>query len=479
MASSCARARATRIPTASIIRSCRPCVKGMSTRRVVDGRRASEVPHEAQALAARAAPTTRSRAARRRRMGAHQLGRSHRHHRLRADAHPRRLRQPRFPCLGRAGAQAQRRPGGQPYPERARAAVLPPGARPRREASPSWRATMRGAWSSGVADSQDRIALRHAKLIVFWGTNPAWTASGGNMWHFLNAKKAGAKVIFVDPYFHQSAQAIADEWIPCRPGTDGALLEALAYEMIVERLQDQEFLDTYCLGFDADHMPADAKTDENFKDYILGAYDGVPKTPEYASAICGTPVETIKNFAREIATTKPMAWKSSGGPGAHLLRQPLRPAVLHRWLDDRQRGRARRRDLSGRLQPQQPAGHAGRRLHGLVRQRRATSTRRTPSAPSPVPAARCRTASSTLTKSTASPSRRRSRPSSTASIPCPGLDGEKKPLRHPLHRARHHPSAGEPAERRHLRRACVPQGDGRVRAGPGPLPGARRASTPT
>ena len=173
---------------------------------------------------------------------------------------------------------------------------------------------MRGAWSSGVADSQDRMALRHSKLIVFWGTNPAWTASGGNMYHFLNAKKAGAKIVFVDPYLHQSAQAIADEWIPCRPGTDGALLEALAYVMIDEGLQDQEFLDKYCLGFDADHMPADAKTDENFKDYILGAYDGQPKTPEWASAICGTPAETIRGFAREIATTKPMAWKSSGAP---------------------------------------------------------------------------------------------------------------------------------------------------------------------
>ena len=173
---------------------------------------------------------------------------------------------------------------------------------------------MRGAWSSGVADSQDRMSLRHSKLIVFWGTNPAWTASGGNMYHFLNAKKAGAKIVFVDPYLHQSAQAIADEWIPCRPGTDGALLEALAYVMIDEGLQDQEFLDKYCLGFDADHMPADAKTDENFKDYILGAYDGQPKTPEWASAICGTPAETIRGFAREIATTKPMAWKSSGAP---------------------------------------------------------------------------------------------------------------------------------------------------------------------
>lgn len=172
---------------------------------------------------------------------------------------------------------------------------------------------MRGAYSSGAADSQDRIALRNAKLIVFWGINPAWSASGGNMYHFLNAKKAsGAKVIFVDPFFNQSAQAIADEWIPCRPGTDGALLEALAYEMITNDLQDQEFLDTYCLGFDSEHMPPDAKTDENFKDYILGEYDGQPKTPEYASELCGTPPDLIRSFAKEIATTKPMAWKSSG-----------------------------------------------------------------------------------------------------------------------------------------------------------------------
>ncbi|MBR2835674.1 MAG: molybdopterin-dependent oxidoreductase [Coriobacteriales bacterium] len=173
---------------------------------------------------------------------------------------------------------------------------------------------MRGAWSMGVADSQDRIGLRHSKLIVFWGTNPAWSASGGDMHAFLSAKKAGAKIIFIDPYFNETAKTVADEWIPCHVGTDGALLEALAYEMIVNNLQDQEFLDKYCLGFDADHMPEDAKTDENFKDYILGTYDGIPKTAERASEICGTPVEMIKNLAYEIATTKPMAWKSSGAP---------------------------------------------------------------------------------------------------------------------------------------------------------------------
>jgi anaerobic dimethyl sulfoxide reductase subunit A len=174
---------------------------------------------------------------------------------------------------------------------------------------------MRGHWSTGAADCQDRMALRHAKLIVFWGFNPAWSAGGGDYYHFLNAKRSsGAKVIIVDPFFNPSAQALADQWIPCRPGTDGALLEAIAHEIITNDWQDQDFLDRCCLGFDADHMPEDAATNENFKDYILGAYDNQPKTAEWASSICGTSVEAIRDLAQQMATVKPMALKTGGGP---------------------------------------------------------------------------------------------------------------------------------------------------------------------
>ncbi len=170
---------------------------------------------------------------------------------------------------------------------------------------------MRGSYSSGAADSQDRMGLSHANLIVFWGINPGWSSGGGTAYGFINAKKkSGAKVIFVDPFFSQTQQALSDEWIPCRPGTDGVLLEAIAHELIVNNLHDQAFLDTYCLGFDADHMPPDAKTNENFKDYILGAYDGQPKTPEWASAICGASAEEIRNVAQKMGTVKPMTFKA-------------------------------------------------------------------------------------------------------------------------------------------------------------------------
>jgi len=40
--------------------------------------------------------------------------------------------------------------------------------------------------------------------------------------------------------------------------------------MIEHDLQDQDFLDKYTVGFDADHMPEGVDPKENFKDYVPG-----------------------------------------------------------------------------------------------------------------------------------------------------------------------------------------------------------------
>jgi anaerobic dimethyl sulfoxide reductase subunit A len=147
-----------------------------------------------------------------------------------------------------------------------------------------------------------------------WGANPAWSSQAQSTYSFRAMKEAGAKFIFVDPIYHDTAKVLGDQFIPCRPATDAALLLALAYVMITNNLQDQEFLDKYCIGFDAEHMPEGTDPNENYKDYVLGTYDGIPKTPEWASEICGTPVELIEPFAKEIATTKPMAFLCQRAP---------------------------------------------------------------------------------------------------------------------------------------------------------------------
>ena len=52
-----------------------------------------------------------------------------------------------------------------------------------------------------------------------------------------------------------------------------------------------------------------------YQDYVLGAEDGIAKTPAWAEAITGVPAATIEGLARAYATMKPAALMPSGAPG--------------------------------------------------------------------------------------------------------------------------------------------------------------------
>jgi len=143
-----------------------------------------------------------------------------------------------------------------------------------------------------------------ARLIIMWGWNPVTTEMGTNMSLSLaRAKEKGARVIAVDPRYTDSAATFSDQWIPIRPGTDAAVMLAMAYVIIKENLQDQHFIDTYTAGFD------------KLKDYVLGLEDGTAKTPQWAEAISGVQAKTIADLAREYASVKPAILGSSFGPG--------------------------------------------------------------------------------------------------------------------------------------------------------------------
>lgn len=146
----------------------------------------------------------------------------------------------------------------------------------------------------------------NARYIIMWSWNPCEMRDGTNSEYFLKkAKENGAKIICIDPRMSLSAVSLADEWIPIRPGTDVALMSAMAYVMIKEDLYDKEFVEKYCIGFDKSQMPEGVENAESYKDYILGIKDGIPKTPEWAENITTIPRETIARVAREYASTKP------------------------------------------------------------------------------------------------------------------------------------------------------------------------------
>jgi anaerobic dimethyl sulfoxide reductase subunit A len=179
-----------------------------------------------------------------------------------------------------------------------------------------------------LTGSPDRFSFRDAKLVVLWGSNPSWSALGVPTYNYQQAKAAGAKFIIVTPEYNATAVALEADWVPVRPGTDAALLLGIAYYMITNNLQDQDFLDRCCIGFDAEHMPEGEDPAGNFKDYVLGTYDGIPKTPRWASEICGTDVALIESFAQEVATTKPMIFQSSLAPARTSLGHQFTMAFL-------------------------------------------------------------------------------------------------------------------------------------------------------
>ncbi|MFT3895541.1 MAG: molybdopterin-dependent oxidoreductase [Anaerolineales bacterium] len=144
----------------------------------------------------------------------------------------------------------------------------------------------------------------NAKYIIMWGWNPAEMRDGTNSDYFIKlARQNGARVVCIDPRHSLSAASLADEWVAIRPGTDTAMMSAMAYVMLTENLYDAEFVRTHCVGFDSTQMPIDDA--ESYRDYILGTRDGTPKTPQWAESITAVPAATITRIAREYATIKP------------------------------------------------------------------------------------------------------------------------------------------------------------------------------
>ncbi|QGY39413.1 molybdopterin-dependent oxidoreductase [Pseudodesulfovibrio cashew] len=99
-------------------------------------------------------------------------------------------------------------------------------------------------------------------------------------------REHGCKLVTLDPRYTKTA-ALSDEWYPIRPGTDMALMLALAHVIITEKLYDPQWIEEKTYGIE--------QLAEHVKQY----------TPGFAAEECGIPVEAISRMARELAAAAP------------------------------------------------------------------------------------------------------------------------------------------------------------------------------
>lgn len=163
----------------------------------------------------------------------------------------------------------------------------------------------------GWTDTNSHDDWANSDLVVVFGNDPIENRMSGGGEVFVTQqtkRKHHTRIVVIDPRLSDTVQQLADEWIAIRPGTDVALIAAIAHVMISEDLHDQEFLDRYCVGFDDDHLPDGIPAGSSYRAYVMGdGPDRTPKTPEWASPITGVPVGTIVDLARQIGKARTVA----------------------------------------------------------------------------------------------------------------------------------------------------------------------------
>ncbi|HVN71974.1 MAG TPA: molybdopterin-dependent oxidoreductase, partial [Desulfomonilia bacterium] len=181
-----------------------------------------------------------------------------------------------------------------------------------------WGNSMRlgGADSWGLVEE----ALKHCEMMVFWSSDPESTAGAyGGMEGSIRRlwlKDLGVKFVHIDPFYNHTAALLGGKWLAPRPDCGNAMALAIAYVWIAEDLYDKEYVRNRTTGFD------------EWKDYVLGKEDGIPKTPEWQENETNVPARDVRALAREWASKK--TFLAAGG-GGNVLGGACRAATGIEW----------------------------------------------------------------------------------------------------------------------------------------------------
>ncbi|MDF2627575.1 MAG: twin-arginine translocation pathway signal [Symbiobacteriaceae bacterium] len=143
----------------------------------------------------------------------------------------------------------------------------------------------------------------HAKMVLNFGHGILESGSvfvGNTKALTKGIAENGTQLVTIDPRFSHTAAKSA-EWVPVKPGTDLAMILAMHYVILKNKLQD----------------PAMEKWFNYPLDKYLAHLEKYGYTPAWAEKISGVPAATIERLAKQWATTKPGCVTAYKGVGGH------------------------------------------------------------------------------------------------------------------------------------------------------------------
>jgi anaerobic selenocysteine-containing dehydrogenase len=136
----------------------------------------------------------------------------------------------------------------------------------------------------------------------------------------VESRARGGKVAVMDPRLSNTA-SMADHWLPTWPGTEGAVLLAIARVLLDEDLIDRDFVRRWVnwRTYLEHRAPGAEPGFERFLRELRAEYERY--TPEFAAAESGVPAATIVQVAREIAAAAPAfsahIWRAAAAGNLH------------------------------------------------------------------------------------------------------------------------------------------------------------------
>ncbi|MBA2505838.1 MAG: molybdopterin-dependent oxidoreductase, partial [Thermoleophilaceae bacterium] len=156
--------------------------------------------------------------------------------------------------------------------------------------------------AQGLSPEVDPEEWPRARHIVLWGWNPMSTAP--HLWKLvLEARKAGAKLVVIDPYRSRTAR-VADEHIRPIPGTDAALALGMMRAVFDSGLADEEWCRAHTDGYDELAEAAGAHTVEEWAEQ------------------CGVPAAEVAHAGEEFARAEPALLRLGVGAQRHMGAEP-------------------------------------------------------------------------------------------------------------------------------------------------------------